>query len=290
MFRPQPGVKYDMPPVFGPSPFPDRSTFDSVTMVSTSFVTTLAAASVLVPHHFRLPNEPVVTISRMTYDGVDYLGGRGYHELTVGISAIGDDAGHDVVAPYMPVVWISDSAALIAGREHLGYAKLGAALPPVVAGDGWRSFEVAEYGTRLLRGRVDELVPLASERLERVRRASTTTTVLGWKYVAGLHGRPDADYPTAIRMSFDWSAGWGGVGGVTFDAPTPVEAPFSSRIVSALAALPVVRPRPVLVAEGRGRIDRLATTRLTSAGAGRSPEYAAGTGAIRSADEPAGVA
>lgn len=262
MFTPQPGVKYDMPAVFGPSLLPDRTTFGEVGMVSISYLTTPDAASALVPHHFRLPDEPVVTYSRMTYGQVDYLGGRGYQELTVGISVICDTEIGEVRGSYMPVVWIDDAAALVAGREYMGYAKIDGDLPPVEPGETSRSFEVGEYGARLLRGQVDGVTPLDDARLDGARQAAAKTTVLGWKYIAGPGGAVDADYPTAIPLSFDWSVAWSGDGSITFDAPTVAAAPFSFRIVAALAALPVVRYRRAFIAEGRGTIDRAATRRL----------------------------
>lgn len=262
MFKPEPGVKYDMPAVFGPSLLPDLTTFGEVGMVSISYVTTAEAAAPLVPHHFRVPDEPVVTFSRMTYDKVDYLGGRGYQELTVGIGVVCDTDGGEVRGSYMPVVWIDDAAALIAGREFMGYAKIGADLPPVVVDGDRRSFEVGEYGTPLLRGQVEGVTALDDERLEGARKAAASTTVLGWKYIAGPGGIVDADYPTSISLSFSWSAACSGQATIAFDAPSATEAPFSSRIVAALAALPVVKYRRAFVADGSGVIDRAATRRL----------------------------
>jgi Acetoacetate decarboxylase (ADC) len=264
MFAPRPDTKYDMPAVFGPSLLPDHSTFGEVDMVSISHVTTRAAAAPLVPHHFELPDDPVVTYSRMTYRNVDYLGGRGYEELTVGISARCDTESSEVRGSYMPVVWIDDSAALVAGREYMGYAKIGGELPSIDASDTAREFEVREYGAPLLRGVVEGIAPLDAPRLESARAAAAATTVLGWKYITGPGGIVDADYPTSISLSFEWAEAWTGDGRITFAAPGVVEAPFSSRIVAALAALPVVRSRRAFIAAGRGSIDRAATTRLRS--------------------------
>jgi hypothetical protein len=262
MFKPTPGLKYDMPAVFGPSLLPDVTTFGRVDMVSISYVTTVEAASALVPYHFRLPSEPVVTFSRMTYSDVDYLGGRGYHELTVGISAFHESEVGRVAGSYMPVIWIDDGAALVAGREYMGYAKIEGALPPVASSDTARDFEVREYGALLLSGHLEDLAPLDETRMEGARAAAKNVTVLGWKYIAGPGGTVDADYPTAIALSFAWSSGWRAQGCVRFEQPTPASAPFSSRVVSSLAELPVVRYRPAFIASGTGIIDRGATRRL----------------------------
>src|SRR5438067_332403 len=100
----------------------------------------------------------------------------------------------------------------------MGYAKIAGDLPPVVADGATRSFEVGEYGSPLLAGRVEGLAPLDDARMEGARAAAASTTVLGWKYIAGPEGVVDADYPTAISLSFEWTGGWSGDGAISFGA------------------------------------------------------------------------
>jgi Acetoacetate decarboxylase (ADC) len=262
-FESDPAYKYDMPMMFGSTEIPDVSRWGRVEMVSTSFVTTFEAVRPFVPAVFEVPAKPIVTVSRMTYGDVDYLGGRGYHELTVGISALYSHDGRSRRGSFMPVVWVDDVRAIIIGREYMGYPKLGAELPPVArTSEGGWSYRVSEYGTSLVNCDVSDPVELTTEELDGLNRSSGDVTVFAWKHIAGPGGAVDVDYPTRITLCFEWAQAFRGEGGCTFSSPEWRDAPHSCRILGALAELPVLRRRPALVAEGTGSIDRNAVVRL----------------------------
>jgi hypothetical protein len=256
-----------MPTVFGPTLIPDRSVWGSVAMVSVSFVTDRSAAEALLPHGVEIAgSRPVVTVSRMTYQDVDYLAGGGYNEVTVGIGAGVDTEDGVVRGSFMPVVWVDEQIPIQIGREFLGYAKVPGELPAVARDTGRASFELRERDTLLLAGQVSDLRPVSPERLAAVRAAASDVTVLGWKYIPSLSGAPDADYPTRISLQFAWDDVSVGAGELTFGAPTWAQAPVSSRIVATLARLPMLEAGRATVAVGRGEIDRTAARRLAVRG------------------------
>jgi acetoacetate decarboxylase len=234
-------------------------------MVSTSFATRADAVRPYLPASFDIPVEPIVTFSRMTYFDVDYLGGRGYHELTVGVSSSFDHSGTSRRGSFMLVVWVDDARAIMVGRELMGYPKLQAELPPVSrTKDGCR-YSVSEYGSTLYSAEVGELSAVAGADLIALRDAAEDVTVFGWKHIPGPNGTVDADYPTRISLNFVWAeASWGSA---TWAIGTPSrrEAPHSGRIMSALAGLPVLRHRRALVASGSGSLDRTKVGRLDRA-------------------------
>jgi len=258
-----PQSHYQMPVAFGPSVLPAQTAYTDVEIVSISWHTERGAVSALVPSGLELPDSPVVTLSRMSYSGVDYLGGRPYEELTVGISVSYAGTGRPVRGQTMPVVWIDDGLALIVGRELLGYAKLPAVIPAVERhGDGLE-YSVYEYDAPLLRGSVNGLERLDDPALARLRRATQRTTVFGWKYVPALGGGADAEYLTQIALSFDVVEGWSGHGDFTWECPDDRAAPFSARIAETMSAVPVVGMRPAFVGHGPGRLYRLEAQRLS---------------------------
>jgi Acetoacetate decarboxylase (ADC) len=256
--------RYEMPTVFGPSLIPDHSTWGGVEMVSVSFATSRAAATALVPDGVDVVGEePVVTVSRMTYTNVDYLAGGGYNEVTVGVAASVADEGGPVRGSFMPVVWVDEPIPIQIGREFLGYAKVPGELPPAVSNPDGYEFELRERDTLLLRGRASELQPLTGERLDRLQHGAAKMTALGWKYIPSMSGPADADYPTRIPLSFEWDSVSTGSGSLEFTSPAWAAAPVSARIVAALGALPVLAPPRATVATGRGSIDRTAARRLS---------------------------
>jgi acetoacetate decarboxylase len=256
--------RYDMPVAFGPSPFPAETEYADVHMASISWLTARDAAEALIPPGLKISERPVVTISRMTYEGVDYLGGRSYSELTVGIAVTYDDDGAAIRGQSMPVVWLDDGVALIVGRELLGYAKLPARIPPVAMDQAAVEFSVYEYDARLISARIDELEALGESELDRVRKATLQTTVFGWKYIPATEGtQSDTDYLTQVSLAFDLREGWRGRATFSWDDPDNSAAPFSSRIVATLRALPVEEIRPAFVGRGPGRLFRGASRRLS---------------------------
>jgi len=256
-----------MPTVFGATLIPDRSVWGRVEMISVSFVTDGHAAAALLPGTIQVSkDDPVVTVSRMSYSDVDYLAGGGYQEVTVGISAMLETDDGRVRGSYMPVVWVDEHIPIQIGREFLGYAKVPGELADVRRTADTAHFELSERGTVLLEGQATGLAPVPAERLEAMRAAAKETSVLGWKYIPSVDGEPDADYPLQIMLEFDWAEVFAGEGSITFATPAWAEAPVASRIVEALSRLPKRTPGRATVAVGAGAIDRAAARRLRTDG------------------------
>ncbi len=256
-------TRYDMPALFGPSLMPDQSRVPHAEAIIISYETTRDAAAQLLPRFFEVPDAPVVSVSRIDYAGVDYLGGRGYREIVVTVSAIYQGAEGPLQAAFAPVMWVTEAGALIGGREYMGYAKLLGEMGPVEAASESRRFQCAEYGSVLLEGEASSLRPLSEESLAKVRRNAADVRTFGWKYIPGSHGEgPDADYPLVNSMRWDYQRAWSGEGRLTWHQPDRQAAPLSSRVMAALAAIPVKEYRRAFIGEGSAIIDRAATRRL----------------------------
>ncbi len=262
MFEMRPGVRYEMPAVFGPSIMPDTTHVPDIAAHVVSFETTRDAAAKLLPRFFSVPDRAIASLARITYRGVDYLGGREYRELVFSVSAVYEGPEGRIVAPYLPVLWVDEVAAITAGRELMGYAKIGGELPEVEKLPDSRSFECLEYGTRLFRGTVRNLRPIEGDALSKLRRSTAEAVSLGWKYISGPDGEPDADYPTKLMMRWEYERAWTGDGSLLLDQPTRLQAPFSARIMQSIAAMPIKEYRRAFVGEGSAVIDRTATVRL----------------------------
>jgi len=258
-------VRFDMPTAFGPSLLPDRSEVRDAQVVAISFETTVDAASVLLPEGLAPAERPALSVTRITYPSVEYLGGRGYCEIVVAISAVFEEAGGTLSAGYAPVMWVDRVGALMAGREYMGFGKLPGEMTDILCEGDTRFFECREEGALLLEGRASALTRLDDEKLARINRGAAEVTTLGWKHIPSAGGPPDADYPLANVTRWTYRDAWSGAGEITFRTPSAIEAPFSSRVVAALARLPVVKARPSFVATGDVVIDRAATRRLIGA-------------------------
>lgn len=239
---------------------PEKSVIPFAEVVSISFETSESAAGHLLPRFFRAASPPVVTITRIDYQGVDYLGGRGYREIVVAVSALhGED---ERPSGFSPVMWVTEPGALISGREFMGFAKLPAAMDPIERTDVGRRFQALEYDAVLIEGDVTGLRSLSNDALARVNQSAGEVRTFGWKLIPGDGAKPDADHPTMNVMRWHYDRAWSGDGEVTFHRPVFRDAPLSARVVDALADVPVIARRRAFVAEGRAEIDRSATRRL----------------------------
>lgn len=250
----------DMPALFGPSPVPDRTEIPFAEVVSISFETTKTAADQLLPRFFRVADPPVITVTRIDYRDVDYLGGRGYREIVLSVSALyGDD---ERPSGFAPVMWVTEPGALISGREFMGFAKLPATMAGIERDDSSRCFNASEYDALLIEGKVSGLHALSAEALGRVNQSASEVQTYGWKLIPGDGAEPDVDHPMRNIMRWHYDRAWSGEGTIKFHRPAFRDAPLSARVVDRLADIPVVSYRRAFVAEGRAEIDRTSTRRL----------------------------
>lgn len=258
-------VRYDMPVAFGPSLMPELSEVKDAEVVALSFeITAEGAAMLLLPG--MIPGErPTLSVTRITYPSVEYLGGRGYCEIVVAVAARLMTADGEIASGFSPVMWVDRVGALIAGREFMGFAKLPGEMAPIEKTENDRRFDCREEGALLLEGRASGLTPLPDEKLARINAGASEVMTMGWKHIPSAEGPPDADYPLANVTRWTYQRAWSGDSAIVFHEPDSKDAPLSSRVVAGLARVPIVKSRPAFVAIGDVIIDRAATRRLVGA-------------------------
>ncbi|MBW8911105.1 MAG: acetoacetate decarboxylase family protein [Sphingomonas sp.] len=254
-------IRYDMPVMFGPSLLPDQSPVSNVMVAAINFETDRAAAAALLPRFFTVADVPTVTLTYIHYPSLEYLGGRGYQELVVAIAAQYGEGTQRIAAGFAPVMWVDQPGALISGREFMGFAKLLGRFEANREETGF-SYRCAEYEASLVEGQLSDLAAIDEQRLGRINTSAALINSFGWKYIPSDTEQPDADYPMTNITRWHYRRAWTAEGRLTFGAPTPTDAPLSSRIVATLARLPVKRWGRAFMAEGDVVIDRLGSRRL----------------------------
>jgi len=263
-FERRPGKRYDMPITFGPTELPDVSRWGWLRGVDVSFITAYDHARRLVPTCLDVPREPVVLFSRRSFGGVDYLGGRGYEELCVGIGVSHHDGEQKRRGYYWVVLWVDDMRAAAVGREIAGWPKIGAEFAPVAErGSDW-SFSMAEYGTPLVTGSITDTKPVDDVIFQKIADgASQGSYGFCWRHVPAIAGGRGIDQVTRFHSAGEITKAVVGTGELCIEKPTRRQAPHSARIMATLAQLPVVRMLPGYVAEGSVNLDRRTITALT---------------------------
>lgn len=263
-FQTQPGQRYDMPIVFGSTELPDVSRWGWLRGVDVSFITTYESARPLVPACLDIPPQPVVLFSRRSFGGVDYLGGRGYEELCVGVGVSFTDGVEKNRGYYWVALWVDDMRAAAVGREIAGWPKMGAEFPTVEhRGDDW-NFEVTEYGTTLVTGSVQDTQPVDDDLFRKIADGAAQGSYgFCWRHVPAIAGGRGINQVTRLHSSGEITKAVVGSGELHIDTPAWQDAPHSARIMATLAKLPVVRMLPGYVAEGSVNLDRRSITALT---------------------------
>jgi len=254
--------RFLMPALFGPTRIPDRTHVERVHTISISVQTERAPLARLLPRFFELDGAPILRVSRMQYDGVDYIGGRSYSEVLLSTNCIFHSKDGPVRAPYMFVLWVSDALPLISGREYMGHSKLMGEMGPLEETGNALRFGCAEYGTSLLEGRAFDLVELSGEKLDRVRGSTAEAGAFGWKLIQSPSGEMDADYPVLNMMRWDYDRVSTGRGTFDLFRPDYASAPASCDAINALADLPILSEGRAFVGIGSAVIDRTGTQQL----------------------------
>lgn len=238
-------LRYDMPAAFGPSVARPQTSGYRLQTASVSFVTDPSAVGALLPRWFAPTERPVVSVNYQRCLGMDWMGGRDYSIVSVYVTATTTGTSEEVAAPYGLVIWESDCAPIIAGREFMGTPKLFATIPDVDVTQPEISFCCCEYGTPLLDASLHQMEAVTDQaELARLNEVGKNICRLHWKYIPGLRGMPDADYPVAMFTSARYTHVWRGLGDVRFHRPDDVAAPYSGRIAAALGQLPCVEMLP----------------------------------------------
>lgn len=248
----QPGERYDMPVAFGVSAaIPVSAGFQTYTATLT-FGTESDALVRLMPRWFEPAGDPLVSVTYTRMVGMDWMGGRDYNIVSVGTPAVYVGGPEEVRGRYTLAIWESDCAPILAGRELMGSPKLFGQIPDVDVTEPEFTFSCREYDALLVEGTVHDLADLPAEELAPLTAAGRNSVGLNWKYLPGLDGVPDADYPTALYMStpYDWARR--GAGSVRFGTPSDTEAPYSGKIARALAKLPLLELRDALALHASG--------------------------------------
>lgn len=260
--RVQGNQRYDMPASFGPSQVPEQTEIKKASVLALSCPVSADDLAEVIPVHFNLPEKPNLTVAYVSYQDVDYLGGRGYNEIVISLDAQARDGDTVTDAPFALVLWVNQVGALIAGREFMGLAKLPARIPSLQGGNGRAEFSMAEDEHVLLRGRAEALQSVSADRLQRINDKAGEVRTFGWKYIPNDQGAADADYPLVNVMRWRYDSVQTGEGDFQFIPASKVQAPLSHAAVTYLSGVRKLGPIRAFYGEGSALIDRKATRRI----------------------------
>jgi hypothetical protein len=265
----QPGKIYRMPTHFGsrtgPRQGPDGRRFENegtpkTTSIAVSFLTNRDQLEALLPEHFELAGEPVVTVEASYLTEIEWLAGRGYNILGVSFPATFHGEQDRVTGNFLTVLWENLADPIITGREELGFAKIYCELPePVVYGGAWH-VTASWLGFRFLDVEVRNLRQQAPEEVEQILQAQTGDGTLHFKYIprTGEWSTADVAYATltpAATPNKVMKERWVGEGSVQFHRARWEDMPTQYNIVNTFYDLKIKEYRTASVTKAVGGKD-----------------------------------
>jgi len=231
------------------------------TALSVTFLSERESVEPLLPAPFHSGTEPLVTVSCVMHEDVDWLGGRGYNIVGVDLSAVFDgEVDHNVRGSYCVVMWENMTEPILGGREHSGVPKVFGEIPNLRDDGGTWKGTLSHFGHRILDISVTALTPLSAEERADLERARRDGIWMGYKYIPRLENDGgDVSYATVYPSSGHCRDAWRGRGSVRFYPATFQQNPTQYEVINLLASLPIqqVRSASLIVWEESMLLDRL---------------------------------
>ncbi|HPV59313.1 MAG TPA: acetoacetate decarboxylase family protein [Rectinema sp.] len=249
MFKFEEGKCYKMPAHFGGSYFdPDaKAIYDDVVTLIFSYTTDGEQLSNYVPEGFEL-TKPELSIEFQQCRQVEWMAGSYYDLVSVAAPVRFNGQRDRLEGSFSLVVWENKTTPILTGNM-MGVPKIYADIEDLhILADTYRT-RLSFEGSTFLELEMIRHQPLDAEE---VKAMNTDINSLGWRYIPKV-GAPGADLsqPILFPMHNEPNAAWLGSGKVKWTKSTWDQNPMQFYIINALAELPIIDMKPVILTQGR---------------------------------------
>ena len=249
MFKFEEGKCYKMPAHFGGSYFdPDaKAIYNDVVTLIFSYTTDGEQLSNYVPEGFEL-TKPELSIEFQQCRQVEWMAGSYYDLVSVAAPVRFNGQRDRLEGSFSLVVWENKTTPILTGNM-MGVPKIYADIEDLhILADTYRT-RLSFEGSTFLELEMIRHQPLDAEELKAM---NTDINSLGWRYIPKV-GAPGADLsqPILFPMHNEPNAAWLGSGKVKWTKSTWDQNPMQFYIINALAELPIIDMKPVILTQGR---------------------------------------
>jgi len=249
MFKFEEGKCYKMPAHFGGSYFdPDaKAIYDDVVTLIFSYTTDGEQLSNYVPEGFEL-TKPELSIEFQQCRQVEWMAGSYYDLVSVAAPVRFNGQRDRLEGSFSLVVWENKTTPILTGNM-MGVPKIYADIEDLhILADTYRT-RLSFEGSTFLELEMIRHQPLDAEE---VKAMNTDINSLGWRYIPKV-GAPGSDLsqPILFPMHNEPNSAWLGSGKVKWTKSTWDQNPMQFYIINALAELPIIDMKPVILTQGR---------------------------------------
>ncbi|HNV36974.1 MAG TPA: acetoacetate decarboxylase family protein [Rectinema sp.] len=238
-----------MPAHFGGSYFdPDaKAIYNDVVTLIFSYTTDGEQLSNYVPEGFEL-TKPELSIEFQQCRQVEWMAGSYYDLVSVAAPVRFNGQRDRLEGSFSLVVWENKTTPILTGNM-MGVPKIYADIEDLhILADTYRT-RLSFEGSTFLELEMIRHQPLDAEE---VKAMNTDINSLGWRYIPKV-GAPGADLsqPILFPMHNEPNSAWLGSGKVKWTKSTWDQNPMQFYIINALAELPIIDMKPVILTQGR---------------------------------------
>ena len=215
--------------------------YGRVTAMTVTFRTEAERAARLLPEPFRLA-EPLVSVSIVQCEDVDWLAGRSYNLIGVDIAAVFDgERDSDVQGTFCIVMWENMTEPILGGRDHSGVPKVYASIPNLMRhGDTCRG-SASHFGHPILESSVMGLSPLSEDQRRGLEDAKRQSNWMNLKYFPNVQNDgADVCYACTYPSSGTCTGAWEGQGNIRFFPSSFQRNPTQYVLINLLTELPIL--------------------------------------------------
>jgi 3-hydroxybutyryl-CoA dehydrogenase len=206
----------------------------------------------LLPHPFKVAEEPLVTVTYAQSRDVDWLAGRGYNLISVNAAVVFEGDQEELEGSFALVVWENLADPILSGRELTGIPKIFADIDDHTITDGeWRC-GASHFGSAIVDLSIRDLtVPTAEQIAAAQAEEASKDNPMAWRYIPAVGGFGAAiSEPTIYPSKNVITEAQIGEGRIEWHRLTWEQNPTQFHIVNKLADLPVLEYRPAIVTKG----------------------------------------
>ena len=246
MYNLKPHYPYTMPTVSifrDPKPWEQGGMrYGRNTALSVTFLTDPDKAQRLLPAPFRLGDEPLVSVSVVQCEDVDWLAGKAYNLVGVDVAAVFDGKqDKDVRGAFAVVMWENMTEPIIGGRDHSGVPKVYAEIPDLIRHNDACSGEVSHFGHPILEISATGLEPSSAADRKQIETVKRDANWMNLKYFPNVQNDgADVCYACTYPASGVCADAWRGKGQISFHESSFKENPTQYVLINLLADLPVL--------------------------------------------------
>ena len=224
--------------------------YHDVTTIAVSYLTDGDMAKKFLPAPFEMDAEPIITVTSCMNRKCDFLAGRGYNLVLVGLSAVYRGEPEPIHSLFIINIWENLTEPIIVGRELLGTPKVYADIPDHQEVDGGWYSTAGNFGHKIVDMSVEDLTETPAEDIEAMNNDKKygEKVYFGWQHLPapGHEGDP-VSYPTVFPKKSIIKQAWNGKGNIQWHHATWEQNPTQCHIINPLADLPVLEIREAFV-------------------------------------------